>query len=161
MNNTTPGFYDIVKLCKGGLTLDMPAFDASSNNRIVHIDWNVKQVRVPRQFALGIFTDGTLTKMYEKGYFKVEPAAQFNKEVESIYYPVEDKIEIVEDTVILTALTKGDRVKIKQIIASGEVNKQKVVILARENINNISTSMVRDIEKILGVELTVENEDAE
>ena len=161
MNNTTPGFYDIVKLCKGGLTLDMPAFDASSNNRVVHIDWNVNQVRVPRQFALGIFTDGTLTKMYEKGYFKVEPAAQFNKEVEAIYYPVEDKVEIVEDAAILTALTKGDRVKVKQIIASGEVNRQKVITIARENIGNLSTSMVRDIEKILSVELTVENEDAE
>jgi len=159
--NNTPGFYDIVKLCKGGLTLDMPAYDASSNNRVVHIDWNVKQVRVPRQFALGIFTNGTLTKMYEEGYFKIEPAAQFAKEVESIYYPVEDKIEIIDDAIILNALTKGDRVQIKQIIASGEVNKQKVVVLARENIANISTSMVRDIEKILSVELVVENEDAE
>ena len=159
--NNTPGFYDIVKLCKGGLTLDMPAYDASSNNRVVHIDWNVKQVRVPRQFALGIFTNGTLTKMYEEGYFKIEPAAQFAKEVEAIYYPVEDKIEIIDDAIILNALTKGDRVQIKQIIASGEVNKQKVVVLARENIANISTSMVRDIEKILSVELVVENEDAE
>lgn len=159
--NNTPGFYDIVKLCKGGLTLDMPAYDASSNNRVVHIDWNVKQVRVPRQFALGIFTNGTLTKMYEEGYFKIEPAAQFAKEVEAIYYPVEDKIEIIDDATILNALTKGDRVKIKQIIASGEVNKQKVVVLARENIANISTSMVRDIEKILSVELIIENEDAE
>ena len=161
MNNTTPGFYDIVKLCPGGLTLEMPAYDASSNNRIVRIDWNVKQVRVPRQFALGIFVDSTLTRMYEQGYFAVEPAAQFKKEIETIYYPVEDKVEIIEDSVIVAALTKGDRVKIKNIIASGDVNKQKVISLARENIGTISTSMVRDIEKILSVELTIENEDAE
>ena len=61
----------------------------------------------------------------------------------------------------MAALTKGDRVKIKNIIASGDVNKQKVISLARENIGTISTSMVRDIEKILSVELTIENEDAE
>ena len=131
MNTNTPGFYDIVKLWKGGLALDLPAFDASSNNRQIMMDWNVKQVRVPRQFALGIFTSGTLTRMYEQGYFKVEPAAQFEKEVENIYYPVEEKVEIFEDAVILTALTKGDRVKVKTIIASGEVNRQKVISLAR------------------------------
>lgn len=161
MNTNTPGFYDIVKLCKGGLALDLPAFDASSNNRQIMLDWNVSKVRVPRQFALGIFIDGTLTRMYEQGYFRVEPAAQFEKEVESIYYPVEEKVEIIEDSVIINALSKGDRVKIKTIINSGEVNRQKVISIARENVNNISTSMVRDIEKILGVELIVENEDAE
>ena len=161
MNTNTPGFYDIVKLCPGNLSLDLPAFDASSNNRRVMIDWNVKQVRVPKQFALGIFTDGTLTRMYEQGYFKIEPAAQFEKEVESIYYPVEEKVEIFDDATVMTALTKGDRVKVKTMIASGEVNRQKVITLARANIGNLSTSMVRDLEKILAVELTVENEDAE
>ena len=161
MNTNTPGFYDIVKLCKGGLALDLPAFDASSNNRQIMLDWNVPKVRVPRQFALGIFTNGTLTRMYEQGYFKVEPAAQFEKEVETIYYPVEEKIEIVDDATILNALTKGDRVKVKTVIASGEVNRQKVITIARANINNLSTSMVRDLEKILSVELVIENEDAE
>ena len=161
MNTNTPGFYDIVKLCKGGLTLDMPAFDASTNNRVVRIDWNVNKVRVPRQFALGIFTDGTLTRLYEQGYFRVEPAAQFEKEAEAIYYPVEEKIEVADDQSILNALNKGDRVKVKTLISSGEVNRQKVICLARENIGSLSTSMIRDLEKILGVELTVENEDAE
>jgi hypothetical protein len=161
MNVNTPGFYDIVKLCAGSLTLDLPAFDASANNKMVHIGWNVQKVRVPRQFALGILTDSTLTKMYEKGYFKVEPAAQFEKEIESIYYPVEERVKIVDDEKIVNALLKGDRVTIKNIMSSGEVNRQKVVVLARENIDSLSTSMVRDLEKILSVELVVENEDAE
>lgn len=160
-NNTTPGFYDIVKLCPGGLSLNLPAYDASSNNRLVRIGWNVKQARVPKQFALGIFIDNALTRMYEQGYFKIEPEAQFKKEVEAIYFPVENAIEIIEDDVILTALLKGDRVKIKNIIASGDINVQKVITIARSNIDTISTSMVRDLEKILSVELTIEGEDAE
>lgn len=161
MNTNTPGFYDIVKLCKGGLTMELPAFDASSNSRRISIAWNVDKVRVPRQFALGIFTDGTLTRMYEQGYFKVEPAAQFEKEVEAIYYPVEERVDIVDDEKIVNALLKGDRVTIKNIMSSGDVNRQKVIVLARENIDSLSTSMVRDLEKILSVELVVENEDAE
>ena len=161
MNTNTPGFYDIVKLYPGSLSLDLPAFDASSNNRKVRIAWNVNKVRVPKQFALGIFIDGTLTRMYEQGYFKVEPAAQFEKEVESIYYPVEERVNIIDDEKIVNALLKGDRVTIKNIMSSGDVNRQKVIVLARENIDSLSTSMVRDLEKILNVELVVENEDAE
>lgn len=158
MDNKTPGFYDIVRLCKGGLALRLPAFDASSNDKTVNIDWNVQKVRVPRQFALGIFTDSTLERMYKQGYFKVEPVAQFEKEVAEIFFPVEDKVEAISEDKILTALTKGDRVTVKKIIADGGANKDKVIIIARENIGNLSSSMIRDLEKILGVELEVENE---
>ena len=47
--------------------------------------------------------------------FTLAREAQFKKEIETIYYPVEDKVEIIEDSVIVAALTKGDRVKIKNI----------------------------------------------
>ena len=156
--NTAPSFYEIVKLCKGGLTLDLPAFDSSAQNRVVTIDWNVNKIRIPRQYALGIFVDGTLQKMYEEGYFTVEPAATFTKEVAEIFYPVENKVNVASDEEILMALKKGDRVKIKKIVESGVVNKDKVIVLARENIGLISTSMVRDLEKLLSVELVVDGE---
>lgn len=158
MDNKTTGFYDIVKLCKGGLVLNLPAFDASVPNKVVDIAWNVQKVRVPRALALGIFTDGTLEQMYKQGYFKVEPVVQFEKEVAEIFFPVEDKVTIIPDEDIVAALTKGNRSVIKKIVEDGGVNKDKVIILARENIDNISTSMIRDLEKILQVELVVENE---
>lgn len=158
MDNKTTGFYDIVKLCKGGLSLNLPAFDASTPNRTIDIAWNIDKVRVPRVLALGVFVDGTLERMYKEGYFRIEPAAQFEKEVAEIFFPVEDKVEIVEDKIILEAFQKGNRTAIKKIIESGDVNKDKVIVLARENIDSISGSMVRDLEKILNVELVVENE---
>jgi hypothetical protein len=152
------GFYEIVKLYKGGLSLDMPAFDVSVNNRKVVIPWDVKKVRVPRVFALGIYTDGTLQRMYEEGYFKVEPAAEFQKEVAEIFAPVENKPNIVEESVILDYLLKGNRAAVRKLIEQNDVNKENVILLARENIDRISTSMVRDLEKILSVELIIENE---
>jgi hypothetical protein len=152
------GFYELVKIYKGGLSLDMPAFDVSTNNRKVQIPWNVKKVRIPRVYALGIFTDSTLQRMYEQGYFTVEPAAAFEKEVAEIFTPVENKPNVVEENVIVDYLLKGNRAAIKKIIEQGDVNKDNVVLLARENIDKLATSMVRDLEKILSVELTVENE---
>ena len=155
------GFYEIVKLYKGGLSLDMPAFDVSVNNRKVVIPWDVKKVRVPRVFALGIYTDGTLQRMYEEGYFKVEPAAEFQKEVAEIFAPVENKPNVVEESVVLDYLLKGNRAAVKKLIEQNDVNKENVILLARENIDKISTSMVRDLEKILSVELIIENENVD
>jgi hypothetical protein len=155
------GFYEIVKLYKGGLSLDMPAFDVSVNNRKVVIPWDVKKVRVPRVFALGIYTDGTLQRMYEEGYFKVEPAAEFQKEVAEIFAPVENKPNIVEESVVLDYLLKGNRAAVRKLIEQNDVNKENVILLARENIDRISTSMVRDLEKILSVELIIENENVD
>ena len=152
------GFYEIVKLYKGGLSLDMPAFDVSVNNRKVVIPWDVKKVRIPRVFALGIYTDGTLQRMYEEGYFKVEPAAEFQKEVAEIFAPVENKPNVVEESVVLDYLLKGNRAAVRKLIEQNDVNKENVILLARENIDRISTSMVRDLEKILSVELIIENE---
>jgi hypothetical protein len=155
------GFYEIVKLYKGGLSLDMPAFDVSVNNRKVTIPWDVKKVRIPRVFALGIYTDGTLQKMYEEGYFKIEPAAEFEKEVAAIFFPVENKPNVVEESVILEYLQKGNRAAIKKLIEGNDVNKDNVIFIARENIDTIPTSMVRDLERILSVELIIENENAD
>ena len=155
------GFYEIVKLYKGGLSLDMPAFDVSVNNRKVVIPWDVKKVRIPRVFALGIYTDGTLQRMYEEGYFKVEPAAEFQKEVAEIFAPVENKPNIVEESIVLDYLLKGNRAAVRKLIEQNDVNKENVILLARENIDRISTSMVRDLEKILSVELIIENENVD
>lgn len=136
----------------------MPAFDVSVNNKKVTIPWDVKKVRVPRVFALGIYTDGTLQRMYEEGYFKVEPADAFQKEVAEIFTPVENKPNVVEDSIILEYLFKGNRAAIRKLIEENNVNKENVILLARENIDKLSTSMVRDLEKILSVELIIENE---
>ena len=99
--------------------------------------------------------------MYEDGYFKVEPAAEFEKEVAAIFFPVENRPNVVEETVILEYLQKGNRAAIKKLIEGNDVNKDNVILIARENIGAIPTSMVRDLEKILSVELTIENESAD
>ena len=96
--------------------------------------------------------------MYEKGYFKVEPAAEFHKEVAEIFAPVENKPNIVEESVILEYLLKGNRAAVRKLVEENNVNKDNVILLARENIDKLSTSMVRDLEKILSVELIIENE---
>lgn len=157
-NKQTVGFYDLVKNCRGGLVLNLPAFDSSSINRRVEFQWNVDKIRVPRTYALGVFVDGTLEKMYKEGMFRIEPAAQFEKEVSEIFFPVENKADVISTELIKDYLLKGNRAKIKELVTTNEVAKDNIIIIARENIGDLSTSMIKDLEKMFGVELVVEDE---
>lgn len=150
-------FYDIIKTCRGNLSLILPSFDLTSQPRDVYIPHNVQKVRIPRTFALGVFTDATLENMYKKGYFRIEPAKQFEAEVAEIFYPVEDKVDIVSDEEIITMLKQGNRKAIKDLINQNDVNRDNIITLARENIDLLPTSMVKDLNVILGVELEIED----
>lgn len=154
----TVGFYDLIKNCKGGLVLNLPAFDSSSINRRVEFKWNVDKIRVPRVYALGIFVDGTLERMYKEGMFRVEPANIFEKEVAEIFFPVENKAEVINTEKLKEYLLKGNRTKIKELITNNPVARDNIILLVRENIGDLSTSMIKDLEKILDVELVVEDE---
>ena len=48
--------------------------------------------------------------------------------------------------------------KVKEIADQGGVNRDKLIVLARENIGDIPTSMIKYLEELLKVELQVENE---
>lgn len=157
-NTEKTGFYDIVKNCRGSLVLNLPAFDSSAINRRVDIKYNVEKVRVPRIYALGIFIDGTLENMYKQGKFRIEPADKFEKEVSEIFFPVENKAEVIDIKTIKEYLLKGNRVKIKELINSNAVARENIIITAREMYGDLSTSMIKDLEAILGIELTVEDE---
>lgn len=149
--------YDIVKKVKGGLALDLPAFDSSVQNMLVEIPHNVQKKRVNRVHALGIFTDGTLERMYREGYFTVEPVAAFEEDVASVFYPIEDKVVLPTDEELLLMLIKGNRKAVRTLIEEkGAAARQQVVLTAQEHIDDIPTSMISDLEKILGTELIIE-----
>ena len=154
-------FYDIVKNCKGGLSLIMPSYDMTTPERLVIIPHNIKKVRVPRTFALGIFTEPTLERMYKQGKFKIEPAKQFEAEVAEIFFPIEDKVVAASEEEITLALRQGNRKAIRELIQGNDVNRDNVIILAREHVNELPLSMVDDLNKILGVELQVEDASVE
>jgi predicted regulator of amino acid metabolism with ACT domain len=154
-------FYDIVKHYKGSLYLNMPSYDMTTLPRKVAIPHNVKKVRVPRTNALGIFQNPALERMYKKGYFSVEPAKQFEADVAEMYMPVEDKVEIIAEEAILEMLVKGNRVAVRKALEEGGANRDNIIMVATEHIDDIPMSMISDLNKILGVELQVEDASVE
>ena len=157
MARETQNYYDIVKLCKGGLVLNLPSHDSTVLSRRIEFAHNVDKIRVPRTHALGIFIDGTLERMYKEGYFKVEPEASFNAEIEEIFFPIQGVAETFDDEVVTKALMSGNRMKIKEIIGTSAVNRDKVLKISKEIQADLSVAMIKDLEKIFGVELMVDD----
>lgn len=149
-------FYDIVKTVSGSLSLNLPAYDSTAPNRKVSIPHNVEKVRVPRIFALGVFVDGTLENMYKQGYFRIEPAKQYEAEVAAIFFPVEDKAPVLSEKEALDLLIKGNRVRVRELLQDNEAAHQVILTVANEHLGDIPSSMVADLEKMLGVELRVD-----
>ena len=154
-------FYDIVKTCRGNLCMTLPAYDLTAPAREVYIPHNVTKVRVPRTFALGIFTNPTLEKMYKQGYFKVEPVKQFEAEVAEVFFPVEEKVEAISEEEMITMLRQGNRKAVKELVTGNDVNRDNLIMLAREHLDELPVSMVNDLNKILGVELQIEDASVE
>ena len=151
-------FYDIIKKTKGSLTLLLPAYDMTSQPRRVHIAHNSTKARIPRTFALGIFTDPTLEAAYKAGKFVVEPAKQFETEVGEIFYPVENKKVMPTDEEIIKMLKQGNRVSVKKLIEENPACRDNILILIRANLGEIPSSMVKDLGVLFGVELEIEDE---
>lgn len=152
------GFYDIIKKTKGSLTLNLPSYDMTSQPRRVHIPYNSKKVRVPRVFALGVFVDPTLEKAYKAGKFVIEPTKQFEAEVSEIFYPIENKVEMISDEEIVKMLKQGNRVGIKKAIEENPACRDNILILTRTNIGEIPSSMIKDLSLMFGTELEIEDE---
>jgi hypothetical protein len=96
--------------------------------------------------------------MYKNGEFVVEPAKQFEAEVAEIFYPVTDKITMPEDEEIVKMLKQGNRVGIKKLLEENPACRDNIVILTRENIGEIPSSMVKDLSTMFQVELEIEDE---
>lgn len=150
-------FYDIVKQYRGGLALTLPAFDSSVNSRRIDFKYNTNVIRVPRVYALGIFTDSSLVDMYENGYFTVEPNNIFMEDLKEILYQEVEVKKVYDTKTLRDKLIQGDRVFVRECIKDS-VNRENLIIAAKENIGSISGSMIKDLEEMLKVELTVENE---
>lgn len=159
MENNKPVFYDIVKTCKGGLVLNLPAYDSTSIPKRIDFKYNVSKIRVPRVYAIGIYIDSSTQRMYEKGYFTVEPKEAFEADVASVFAPISQKPIVSEET-IKKALLDGNRKQISEWIKDDLLLNQ-VVIIARENLDNITNSMIKDLEKMLKIELTIEESNEE
>lgn len=147
--------FTIVKNIKGNLALRMPSHNYSSQDISFIIKDKVKSRPIPATYALGIFIDPVLETMYKKGYFSIEPEAEFRNLSAKNFYVIESKKQYSGKEITECLLSQNIE-KINKIIESGNFAKKQVLINAKEIIDQLNNNTINFLEEKYQVELTIE-----
>lgn len=153
MINTTPNL----------IIFRLSPYDNPANSRIIKLGaTNLnKVITMPMSLALGVFTSSDVYGLYKKGYFTFdnnEELLQAAKEA-SLYFADELDFKPADkntNETILTQLQKGNRSAIEKAIK--EYGKERVMDVAKANLDNLTTGVKTMLEQTLKVSFSL-NED--
>lgn len=153
MINTTPNL----------IIFRLSPYDNPANSRIIKLGaTNLnKVITMPMSLALGVFTSNDVYGLYKKGYFTFdnnEELLQAAKEA-SLYFADELDFKPADkntNETILTQLQKGNRSAIEKAIK--EYGKERVMDVAKANLDNLTTGVKTMLEQTLKVSFSL-NED--
>ena len=153
MINTTPNL----------IIFRLSPYDNTANSRIIKLGaTNLnKVITMPMSLALGVFTSNDVYGLYKKGYFTFdnnEELLQAAKEA-SLYFADELDFKPADkntNETILTQLQKGNRSAIEKAIK--EYGKERVMDVAKANLDNLTTGVKTMLEQTLKVSFSL-NED--
>lgn len=153
MINTTPNL----------IIFRLSPYDNPANSRVIKLGaTNLnKVITMPMSLALGVFTSDDVYGLYKKGYFTFdnnEELLQAAKEA-SLYFADELDFKPADkntNETILTQLQKGNRSAIEKAIK--EYGKERVMDVAKANLDNLTTGVKTMLEQTLKVSFSL-NED--
>lgn len=153
MINTTPNL----------IIFRLSPYDNPANSRVIKLGaTNLnKVITMPMSLALGVFTSNDVYGLYKKGYFTFdnnEELLQAAKEA-SLYFADELDFKPADkntNETILTQLQKGNRSAIEKAIK--EYGKERVMDVAKANLDNLTTGVKTMLEQTLKVSFSL-NED--
>ena len=153
MINTTPNL----------IIFRLSPYDNPANSRVIKLGaTNLnKVITMPMSLALGVFTSDDVYGLYRKGYFTFdnnEELLQAAKEA-SLYFADELDFKPADkntNETILTQLQKGNRSAIEKAIK--EYGKERVMDVAKANLDNLTTGVKTMLEQTLKVSFSL-NED--
>ena len=153
MINTTPNL----------IIFRLSPYDNPANSRVIKLGaTNLnKVITMPMSLALGVFTSSDVYGLYKKGYFTFdnnEELLQAAKEA-SLYFADELDFKPADkntNETILTQLQKGNRSAIEKAIK--EYGKERVMDVAKANLDNLTTGVKTMLEQTLKVSFSL-NED--
>lgn len=146
----------------GGLIFELESYDFSLPTRTFDMPYNVGQLAIPEQYALGLFVSSSVLNMFQNGFFTVEDFDELKKKAEEIglFGNIEAR-ELYSVGDIYKALQENNSEVISNILnRKNSVEMNNLISIARDNLNSanspISTANIRKIEEACGVELTIE-----
>lgn len=153
-------YFIVTKTIPGEVYFELSPIDNSEQHRIINLTEAAPTVRLPHNWALGIFLNPIAFKMFQRGLFTfndVDAAVKAAYE-EQVYFGEEldfapVKVEINKE--VLEALKSGKKNEIMKYLAS-DTDKSRVLTVAHDHINELTQGVISLLEKELGVQLIVD-----
>lgn len=132
----------------------------SSLNRQIYLTYRMPEAALPMDWALGIFINPSLYKMYKEGIFTfdnneallkaaIEKGLIFEEELSQFNIK-----QVNKEEEILKIIKKGNRKEILKIIE--DEGRDMVISVVSLNIDTLQYAIVQMLESILGVQLTID-----
>ena len=114
---------------------------------------------LPVEWALSILADSVLYTMYKRGLFTFDANDELAALAYERGYLFDNKLDFTpaspqDDALILSILKVGNRTKIEETIK--KFGKERVKSVAVANLANLTQNVISVLEKMFGVQLTVD-----
>ena len=151
-------YYVLTKTRPGDLYITLRPISDTNQMRIIKLTSQMPSTRLPKDWALGVFLDAKVFTFYQKGYFSfgdktdeivkaaIDAGVYFGKEVD-----IKDNSKNQDE--VLKILKEGKRMSIVDYIKK---DPELVAMVARQNIDSLTTAVVGLVEQQLGIQLTVD-----
>lgn len=156
-------YFILTKTIPGQIYFDLSPIDNSDQHRVIKLTNEAPTARLPKNWALGVFLNPTAFKMFEKGLFtfnELDTVMQLAQD-EQVYFGEEldfapAPLSIEKD--ILEALLSGKKDQINAFMTTS-TDKQRVLTVANDNIQQLTKGVISFLEKELGVQLVIDDEE--
>lgn len=153
--------YKIIKTIPGTVLFDIhPVSNPSLTRRIVLNKNNPQQI-LPQDWALGVFADPGVYNLYQKRAFTFDDNDSIVEKAFEAGVYFDDKLDFTpakpnQESYIFGILQSGNREKIMNTIAEKGEDVVKQVAIA--NADGLTQSVIRMLENIFKIQLTVDGE---
>lgn len=152
-------YYVLTKTRPGDLYITLRPISDTNQMRVIKLTSQMPSTRLPKDWALGVFLDADVFAFYQKGYFTFGNKTDelIKAAVESGVYFGDEEIKDHSDKQdkVLKALKDEKRTEIISFIKQ---DPELVAMVARENVGELKTNVVRLVEDQLGIQLQVDGE---
>ena len=154
-------YFVITKTRPGSVYFTLHPVSNTTQTRVIKLTPQLPSTRLPKDWALGVFLDANVFRLYEKGYFTFGNQTEEIKKAavtEGVYFGndlsnIKDNSNAEADC--LKVLKGNSRQLLIDFIKK---DRELVAMVARDHINELTQGTISTIEKELGIQLTVDEQ---
>lgn len=158
---TNKKFYVIVKTVPGNVFFSLSPIDNSNQTRVIKLTDEMPKARLPRNWALGVFLNQPVFRMFEKGVFTFEELDTIVADAiqEQVYFgdkQLDFKAAEPNTTQIIENILKeGNKDKIDELFRKHR--RDSVMVIAKNILSQLTMETIKMLEERTGIQLVVEN----